>query len=404
MLNIILNGALGKMGRVIAQAVSEMPDISVVAGVDRFAAGARAAFPLFESLDACDMSADVIIDFSRPDALEGVLDFAKTRNAACVIATTGQSPEQMTVINDAALTQPVFKSANLSLGVNVMLDLVKNASLGLTDFDVEIVEMHHNAKVDSPSGTALMLADSINDACAGSKEYVYGRHTKTETRQKKELGIHAVRGGSVTGDHAVYFLGQDETVEVRHTAFSRRIFALGALKAARFLAQRAPGKLYTMHDLLLEQMTVQALFVDEGQALVTVRGIEAKPSKVAEVFTTLGEIGVNIDMVSQAAPREFGVDISFTMPRADAAKAIPVLSSTLEQVIDINQDVTKIAIRGPGMEHQSGVAGRVLATLAKLCVYPLLITTSETQIAVCVSSGSERAIIDALCGGFDLKF
>jgi 4-hydroxy-tetrahydrodipicolinate reductase len=237
------------MGRMIARCVSQREDCVIVAGIDP-AAGSDLGFPVYADAAACDVPADVIIDFSHPAALEGLLAMALARKIPAVIATTGLNPEQVEKIKAAAKSIPVFFTANMSLGVNLMLELARAATRVLgADFDVEIVEKHHNQKIDAPSGTALMLADGISDAADSPMQYVYDRHSQRKKRQKNEIGLHAVRGGTIVGEHDILFAGRDEVLTISHSAMSKEVFATGAIRAALFLREQKAG-LYSMKDMM----------------------------------------------------------------------------------------------------------------------------------------------------------
>ena len=246
-MNIILCGACGRMGKNVAEVAAER-GVTIAAGVD--IAPAAAAFPVYASVAEVKESADAVIDFSAPAALADVLAFCETRHLPVVLATTGYSESDGVRIRNAAEHIPVFRTGNLSLGVNLLQLLAKKAAQILGDaFDAEIIERHHHFKKDAPSGTALMLAKSVNEGFGGDKENVYGRHGMVGARSKKEIGIHAVRGGTIVGEHEVMFAGEDEIITLSHSARSRKIFAAGALKAAAWLTTVPPG-LYDMSDLL----------------------------------------------------------------------------------------------------------------------------------------------------------
>lgn len=236
------------MGRAITELAQSRQDISIVAGIDKYPSSYT--YPVFSCFSQLNTCGDVIIDFSRPDMLSSLLDYAIENNIPAVLATTGYSQEQMEQIRQASLRIPLFMSGNMSLGVNLMLNLLKTAAKILKDtFDIEIVEKHHNQKVDAPSGTALMMADAINNAAGGNMQYIYDRHLLSQKRGKEELGIHSVRGGTIVGEHTVIFAGADECLEITHRAQSRGIFAAGALSAAKFLYGKVPG-MYNMDDLI----------------------------------------------------------------------------------------------------------------------------------------------------------
>lgn len=250
MLKVIVNGCNGKMGRVLIETIEKKADAVVFAGIDKNAEANRNEFPVYRDIKEFEGSADVIIDFSRPTSIEPLTQYAIDTKTALVIATTGLEEKHFELLRNAANHVPVFQSANMSLGVNLVKDLCQKSVQVLDNsFDIEIVEFHHNQKVDAPSGTALLLADAINRQLSGKKEYIYGRNPQSGKRREGEIGIHAIRGGTVPGEHRVIFAGPDEIVEIRHLALSRTIFALGALKAAEFVVQQQP-ELYNMDDLL----------------------------------------------------------------------------------------------------------------------------------------------------------
>lgn len=249
-MNIILCGACGRMGKNVTELAAER-GIAIVAGVD--VRPAPAPYPVYESLSKVTEQADAVVDFSAPAALEEVLAFCKARALPVVLAATGYSEDDLARIRRASGKIAVFKTGNLSVGINLLQYLVKKAAEILGDtFDAEIVERHHHFKKDAPSGTALMLAESVNEGFGGGKENVCGRCGMVGERSRKEIGIHAVRGGTIVGEHEVMFAGEDEIVTLSHSARSRKVFAAGALKTAAWLIGRAPG-LYDMSDLLKEQ-------------------------------------------------------------------------------------------------------------------------------------------------------
>lgn len=250
MRKIIISGCNGHMGRVVESICAADPEVEVVAGFDVLGANDR-EFPVYSSPAQFTGKADAVIDFSSPAALDGLLAFAKQTGTPLILATTGYSPEQVAQIGATALEVPIFRSANMSLGINVLLELVKKAAAVLGDsYDIEIVERHHRRKVDAPSGTALMIADAAASACGHETEYVFERHSVRHPRDKKEIGISAVRGGTIVGEHEIIFAGHDEIMEIKHTALSREIFAQGAVEATKFMATvQAPG-LYDMSHLV----------------------------------------------------------------------------------------------------------------------------------------------------------
>jgi 4-hydroxy-tetrahydrodipicolinate reductase len=244
-----MSGCNGKMGQVITRLVSETQDCQIVAGFDIFD-GIKNEYPVYKNPNDCQEEADVIIDFSHPNSLKNLLSYALSKNIPVVVATTGLSNQQILNLNEVSKKIPIFFSANMSLGINLLIDLVAKAAKLLEDsFDIEIIEKHHNQKIDAPSGTALAIADAISSNLSQNKEYVYDRHSVRKKRSKNEIGIHAVRGGTIAGEHSVIFAGNDEIIEFNHYATSKEIFAVGALKAARFMVHQKPG-MYSMKNLI----------------------------------------------------------------------------------------------------------------------------------------------------------
>lgn len=249
MLNIILHGSSGRMGKVLSKMIASSPEMRVAAGIDSFI-DSEADFPQFKTAAECDVKADVVIDFSNHAAIPALMEFCTEKSLPVVVCTTALTEDSLKKVDEAADKIPVFRSANMSLGINALVKALKAITPVLEpSFNVEIIEKHHNKKKDSPSGTAILLADAVNSSCKTEKEYIYGRHGKDDECKITDLGIHAVRGGTIPGEHTVIYAGPDEVIELTHTALSRSIFAEGALKAAQFLAGKAPGK-YSMDDLI----------------------------------------------------------------------------------------------------------------------------------------------------------
>lgn len=246
----IMHGCNGKMGQTISGLVREDDGIEIVAGIDAFD-GLSNPYPVFRTIGDCDVEADVVIDFSAAPAVDGLLAYCVERKLPCVLCTTGLSEEQLAAVEEASKKVAVLKSANMSLGINLLLKMLKEASRVLAEagFDIEIVEKHHNLKKDAPSGTALALADSINKEFDNAYRYVYDRSQVREPREKREIGISAVRGGTIVGDHDVIFAGADEVVTFSHRAYSKAVFGKGAVQAAKFLAGR-PAGMYDMSDVI----------------------------------------------------------------------------------------------------------------------------------------------------------
>jgi 4-hydroxy-tetrahydrodipicolinate reductase len=249
MIKVLLSGCNGKMGQVIAKLIQERDDLKIIAGYD-VNTSTQNSYPVYNDLKKCNTEIDVIIDFSHPSALESLIEFAASKKIPAVISTTGLSSTQINILKDVSKYIPIFFSANMSIGVNLLMDLVKKAAKVLEDhFDIEIVEKHHNLKIDAPSGTALAIADEINSVLNEPQEYMYDRHSRRKKRSKREIGIHAVRGGTIVGEHSVIFAGNDEIIEINHIAMSKEIFAVGSLNAAVFLHDKKPG-MYNMNDLI----------------------------------------------------------------------------------------------------------------------------------------------------------
>ena len=250
MVKIIMHGCNGHMGQVISNIVEKDPDAEIVAGID-IADQGKNSYPVFTDIDACQTEADAIIDFSSAKATDKLLEYSAARQIPVVLCSTGLSEEQLAKVEETSRKVAVLKSANMSLGINTLLKLVQDAArvLAAAGFDMEIVEKHHRLKVDAPSGTALALADSLNEAIDNKYHYVYDRSQKREKRDDKEIGISAVRGGTIVGEHEVIFAGQDEVIEFKHTAYSKAIFGKGAVEAAKFIAGKPAGR-YDMSDVI----------------------------------------------------------------------------------------------------------------------------------------------------------
>lgn len=249
MTDIILCGANGKMGRFISAVVEKRSDSRIVAGVD-LNTESQNGYPIFKSIDEINLKANVIIDFSHPSLLDSLLAYSTKNNLALVLATTGYSAEQTAKIREASKSTPIFFTFNMSLGINLLVCLAKKAASVLSDgFDIEIIEKHHNQKIDAPSGTAIMLAEAINETFDNKKYYEFDRHSKRQKRSQKEIGIHSVRGGTIVGEHDVIFAGHDEVITLSHHAASKEVFAEGAVKAAVFMNGKCAG-LYSMNNIL----------------------------------------------------------------------------------------------------------------------------------------------------------
>ena len=251
MINVMLSGCNGKMGKVLSGLLANDSEAKVVCGFD-INTDAGEGYPVYDNVDAIKEKVDVVIDFSHPNSLSSVMSFCKKNNVPVVVATTGLSDEQKADVVKLSENVPVFFSFNMSLGINLLVNLVKKATSILCDnFDIEIIEKHHNQKIDAPSGTAIMIADAIKDTMKEKPELVYDRHTVRKKREKNEIGMHAIRGGTIVGEHSVIFAGKDEVLELKHEAHSKEVFAVGAIKAAKFLIGKGAG-MYDMANLIEE--------------------------------------------------------------------------------------------------------------------------------------------------------
>jgi len=405
MVRIIVNGALGQMGReIIAQAERDAA-ITVVAGLDPSASEAAASglrFPLINDIAALQEKADVLVDFSHPSALTGLLHHCTRTHTALVLGTTGFSAADKRLIEDTARLIPVFQSPNMSYGVAVLNDLTRQATKALgSRFDVEIVETHHRRKVDSPSGTALMLADAVITTSADPMTVVLDRSDRHEPRQPGEIGVVARRGGTVAGAHTVGFYGDDEIIELSHVALSRRIMAGGALRAAAYIAGKGPG-LYSMTQLLAEQSLVTHIGLERDVAVLSLEAVSADPADMAALFAALR--GINVDMISATTPHGNGLDLAFSVPQAALAAAVRALADGASTPLKphITEHLTKLTVEGEGMASSPGVTARVFACLAACGVSPCQVTTSETKITMAVEAAQAPSIVEAVRAEFGL--
>jgi 4-hydroxy-tetrahydrodipicolinate reductase len=250
MVKMIMHGCNGHMGQVISELVAKDTEMEIVAGIDPVD-NRKNDYPVFTDIQSCTVEADVIIDFAAAVAVDNLLDYSKTKGIPVVLCTTGLTEEQIAKVEETSKEVAILKSANMSLGINTLLKLLKDAAkvFGNAGYDIEIVEQHHRLKKDAPSGTALALADSVNEALNNEYEYVYDRSQRSEQRPDKEIGISAVRGGTIVGVHDVIFAGTDEVIQFQHTAYSKSVFAKGAIEAGKFLAGK-PAGMYDMADVI----------------------------------------------------------------------------------------------------------------------------------------------------------
>ena len=250
MIRVIMHGCNGKMGQTISNLIAADPEVELVAGIDARDDGHN-PYPVYTEIEKCDVEADCLIDFSAAAAVDKLLDYCLEKKLPCVLCTTGLSEAQLARVKEVSGQVAILKSANMSLGINLLLKMLREAAavLAPAGFDIEIVEKHHNLKLDAPSGTALALADSINEELGNEYEYVYDRSGRREQRPKKEIGLSAVRGGTIVGDHDVIFAGADEVITFSHTAYSKAVFGKGAVQAAKFLAGK-PAGMYDMSQVV----------------------------------------------------------------------------------------------------------------------------------------------------------
>lgn len=249
-MNILLNGASGRMGNEVAMRVEKEENMQIVAGIG-LEEDLTGKFPIYSKIEDVKEKIDVIIEFSVPKATFKVLEYAEKEKTPIVIATTGFSNDELEKIEELSKEIPIFRSANMSLDINLMAEIVKKVAKVLQDTDIEIIETHHNRKIDAPSGTAILLADAINEVLENKKEYDFNRMQKREPRNKNEIGFSSIRGGNIVGEHTVAFFGENETLEIKHTSYSRQVFVEGAIKSAKFIITKENG-LYNMNDLINE--------------------------------------------------------------------------------------------------------------------------------------------------------
>lgn len=406
MIRLIISGANGYMGQVVAKIVAEDADVSVICGVDKITDRFDNPFPVYSDFSKITEEADVLIDFSRPDALSEILSYAENTNTAAVLCTTGYSDADMKTIKKRSDVSTLFKSANMSLGVNLQIDIIKQLAEFLGNaYDIEIVEKHHNRKVDAPSGTALALADVLNEARHGELDYIYGRDPNSGKREAKEIGIHAVRGGTVVGEHEVAFYGNDEIITITHQAHSRQVFAVGAVRAAKFLSGK-PAGLYAMKDIISNMHIINNMYFDQNQAMVSISDIPSDSLTLAGVFEALSTSQVNIDIVTQATLPSGNVNLSFSLSKGDLKKATESMAEYIDELENVTmtvfEDITKITVEGSGMEKEAGVAAKLFSALALENISVKGITTSETKIAFCVTPDQSMDALALVSKVFDI--
>ena len=398
MIKIAISGAAGRIGRTAYKSLIGSTEFEAVFGVDVNGAD-DLPYPVYRKFSDSPLEADVVIDFSSPAALDDILAYATEKRARLVLATTGYTEEQEKRVEYASRDIPVFRASNMSLGVNLLGSLAKEAAKFLgDDYDIEIVETHHNHKLDSPSGTAITLANQINSVRDNSLVPTYGRHAAKHRREPNEIGIHSVRGGTVVGKHEVMFLGTGEVITLMHEAENKEVFVRGALRAAKFLMDKTSG-LYDMTSIIAQNYAVTSVSAEEDVALVTL------PKVPFDDFLTLLERiksnDINLDMISHHFNPDGTAAASFTLSGSDLKKAESYIPScTLQNTV---RGAAKITAEGAGMEHRSGVAADVLGLLRDAGAEVLAITTSETQISCCIDAKALPAAEAAIKKYYGIK-
>jgi len=403
---IIIHGCSGKMGKTLIEIVETADSAVIAAGVDPEGIE-HAKFPVYKKLSEVKEEADVVIDFSVPEALQGMLDAAVDKHIPVVVATTGLEKEHEKIIKDCSSKIAVFQAANMSLGINLLKELIKQSASVLGDgFDIEIIEKHHRTKRDAPSGTALVLAEVLKQVHNDPVEYIYGRKNKNKLRRNEEIGIHAVRAGNIVGEHDVMFAGKDEVLSLKHTAYSKGLFAIGALKAAAYIIPKRAG-LYTMESMIAESSTITNLYTRD-EALIAFNRIPASLGTSHNIFEAFSAAGINIDMISQTITEEGYHSLSFSIDNADRNRADMVLE-TLQNDTDgklygsLFTDLCKLTVEGIGMETQSGVASAVFGILVEQNVESMAVSTSETKISVIIEKTNSTGVIHAVKQRYKLK-
>ena len=397
MTRIVIVGICGQMGHALKNAVADSKEFTIAAGVDRLADAAFAC-PIYGTLDEVTEDFDVIIDFSVPTVLEDELRYVREHHKPAVICTTGLTDEHYALLRETAETVPVFNSGNMSLGVNLQLQLLRTASAALgADFDVEIVERHHRRKVDAPSGTALMLANAVNSQRENALEYKYGRDEKNRRRPDNELGFHSVRGGTIVGEHEVSFIGQDEILEITHKAFSKRVFAEGALRAAAYLTTKQNG-LYDMEMMFAEQNAAEPAaepkdVTEQPAALLTV----STPAEESALLAYAGELLAKASVTAAATaylPLTERAGFTMALQPSDLGSALEAL-----QELQAAHETLDVQVQGGAVLLRTAVvtdAGTVLAQLLKVDVVPQLCVTDADKISLCVKNSEKPRAVEVL--------
>ena len=400
MIKIIICGINGQMGQVLAETVRRHENMQLAAGVDIFPDARENGVPVYKNIADCKEEANVIIDLSRPAALDANLHFAICRKIPIIIATTGYAKEDKRKIKEASLHIPVFFSANMSLGVNMQFEIVKQ----IADFygnavDIEIIERHHNLKVDAPSGTALALADIINASYDGRLMYQYGRGPSDGKRTKNEIGIHAVRGGTFVGEHDVLFITDSEVLTVSHTAQTKQVFADGALRAVEFIIEKSPG-LYNMKNIVYQTRTVTSFHKWDGEAVIRVANLPNTAEATADVLALVADQGIYVDIITQSVAQDNRAVLSFSLAKRDLQGALRALDALVGAEVTYIDGLSKITVEGLGMEVAYGVAAKLFRAVAQANVDIVVVTTDETKVTFCVKEEQADAAISAIAAHF----
>ncbi len=395
MLKIVVNGINGKIGQMIVNCLAKSEDMVIVAGVDKMPDAIKNPFPVYDAMHKVVESVDVVIDFSRPDALHEVLEFAQSKNVGAVLCTTGYTANDKMMIVKYSGHIPVFYSANMSLGVNLQMELAKKAAEFFGDaFDVEIVEKHHNQKVDAPSGTALAIAEYMNTAYTPAKEFVYGRTPGSGKREPNEMGIHALRGGTVVGEHEVFFFGEDEVIEITHKALSRRVFVEGALRAAQFLQEMNPG-LYSMFDIISQAQHTTHISTTEECARVQLQG---SSETIQTIMQTFAKSDVHVDMVCFCSDGGY----NFLVESKDLAAAKGILKQCGALSVNIMEGLSSVCAEGADIQSQPGRIADLFASFMQQSIPIVLSQTTPTTVSLCVQQEHVPKSIRILTNSFNL--
>lgn len=394
-MKIIIFGIGGRMGNAIYE-LSKKEGVEVVAGIDAFADRISLPIPVYKSLKDCKEQADVLIDFSRPTGLSDILDYVTITKTPAVLCTTGYTEEQQKSIDETSKKVAIFQSSNMSLGINLLIDLAKKAGQFLgTSYDIEIIEQHHNRKVDAPSGTALSIAKAINEVYDNGLNFVYGRNLESGKRQPRDMGIHAIRGGTIVGKHDVMFIGSEEILTIAHSAQSPSVFAIGALRAGEYISSKCAGK-YSMDDLIGRDYSVTTVKGVTDIALVSFYHLEY--TEIAKLFDSLASAKVSVDMISQA-PSSKGYSVTFSINRCDTDKVKEIFGDKCT----IRDNLSQLVIVGVGMEHQSGVANMIINALVEAGIEVCSTTTGATQISCALPTDSIQTAVEALRNKFKIE-